>query len=80
MADKPKRRKWIQSATANSHGQFRAKAEAAGKTTREYAKEKENAPGVLGKQARLAETLMGMSHSHAEKAKKFYTHPRSHKD
>ena len=76
-----KKRNWIKKAINPEHkGQFRAKAEAAGKTTREYAKEKENAPGVLGKQARLAETLMGMSHSHAEKAKKFYRNPRSHKD
>lgn len=59
MAEK---KKWIKGATANAHGQFRHKAEAAGMTTREFAKEKENAPGKLGKQARLAETLMGMSH------------------
>jgi hypothetical protein len=54
------KKKWIAGATANSHGQFRRKAEAAGESTREFAKEKENAPGKLGKQARLAETLMGM--------------------
>ena len=51
---------WIAGATANSHGQFRAKAEKAGVSTREYAQEKADAPGKLGKQARLAETLMGM--------------------
>jgi hypothetical protein len=51
---------WIAGATANSHGQFRAKAEKAGVSTREYASEKADAPGKLGKQARLAETLMGM--------------------
>ncbi|HEV2674150.1 MAG TPA: hypothetical protein VGV37_06370 [Aliidongia sp.] len=60
MTDKPKR--WIKSATAGAHGQFRAKAEAAGESTAEFAKEKADAPGVLGKQARLAETLMGMHH------------------
>ncbi len=66
MAEK---KKWIKGATANAHGQFRRKAEAAGETTREFAKEKEGAPGKLGKQARLAETLMGMPHgkSRAEK-------------
>lgn len=55
-------KKWIKSATSNAHGQFRAKAEAAGKTTAEFAKEKEDAPGKLGKEARLASTLMGMGH------------------
>lgn len=65
--------KWVQKATENAHGQFRRKAEAAGKTTREYAKEKENAPGKLGKQARLAETLMGMG----RKKSPLYDHPRS---
>lgn len=69
MADKPKK-KWIKAATANAHGQFRAKAEAAGETTREFAKEKEDAPGKLGKEARLAETLMGMHH--ASKADRLY--------
>ncbi len=54
--------KFIKKATANAHGQFRRKAEAAGETTREFAKEKEGAPGKLGKEARLATTLMGMHH------------------
>jgi hypothetical protein len=56
-------RKWIQKATANAHGQFRKKAEAAGKTTREFASEHAGDSGKTGKQARLAETLMGMHHS-----------------
>ena len=55
-------KKWIAGATANAHGQFAAKAKAAGKTTREFASEKSDAPGKLGKQARLAQTLMGMHH------------------
>lgn len=59
MAEK---KKWIKGATANAHGQFAAKAERAGKTTREFAEEKADAPGKLGKQARLAQTLMGMHH------------------
>lgn len=59
MARKPK---FIQEATENSHGQFRRKAEAAGMSTAAYAKREEHAPGRLGKQARLAETLMGLSH------------------
>lgn len=53
-------KKWISGATANSHGQFRKKAEAAGESTGQFAKEHESSPGLLGKQARLAETLMGM--------------------
>lgn len=52
--------KWIKKATENAHGQFRKKAEAAGKSTKEFAEEKAGASGKLGKQARLAETLMGM--------------------
>lgn len=54
-------KKWIKSATKNAHGQFAAKAKAAGESTREFAAEKASAPGVLGKQARLAKTLMGMN-------------------
>lgn len=56
-----KSKKWISGATANAHGQFAAKARRAGKTTREFAREKASAAGKLGKQARLAETLMGMN-------------------
>ena len=54
-------RKWIKGATENAHGQFKAKAEAAGKSTAEFAKEKAHAEGRLGKQARLALVLMGQS-------------------
>lgn len=57
-----KKGKWIAGATKNAHGQFAAKAKAAGMSTREYAAKEANAPGKLGKQARLAETLMGMHH------------------
>jgi hypothetical protein len=49
-------------------GSFSAKAKAAGKSTKEFAKEHEHSKGLLGKQARLAETLMGMSH----KRRKYY--------
>jgi hypothetical protein len=72
------KKNWIKKAVPKSrHGVFREKAEAAGKTTREYAKEKESAPGALGKEARLAETLMGMSHK--KKKSKMYSHPSSEK-
>jgi hypothetical protein len=54
-------KKWIKGAVEHP-GAFRAKAEAAGKSTAEFAKEHEDSPGTLGKQARLAETLMHMTH------------------
>jgi hypothetical protein len=56
-----KSKKWMAKAFANSHGQFKAKAKAAGKSTAEYAREKEHAPGRLGRQARLAEVGMKAS-------------------
>ena len=68
MAEK-KKPKWIQKAIPESHkGDFKAKAEAAGETTREFAKEHEHDSGKTGKQARLAETLMGM-HKKTRRAK-----------
>lgn len=57
----PKSKKWISGAIKRP-GAFSAKAKAAGKSTREYAAEKAGASGRLGKQARLAQTLMGMHH------------------
>lgn len=61
-------KKWIAGAVKNAHGQFAAKAKKAGKSTAEFAREHEHDSGKTGKQARLAETLMGMHH----KAKKLY--------
>ena len=52
-------KQWIKGAIKNP-GAFSAKAKKAGKSTAEYAEEKSSAPGTLGKQARLAETLAGM--------------------
>lgn len=50
--------KWMKDAVPEGHkGVFAAKAVKAGKTTEEFAEEKEDAPGKLGKQARLAETF-----------------------
>lgn len=57
------KKKWMKKAFANSHGQFRAKAEHAGESTKEFANEKEHAPGLVGKQARLAEAGMA-AHKH----------------
>lgn len=51
---------WIAGATKNAHGQFAAKAKAAGMSTAAFAAKKDTASGALGKQARLAETLMNM--------------------
>lgn len=61
-------KKWIKQATENSHGQFREKAEHAGKSTAAYAREHEDDSGKLGKQARLAEQLMSMNHAHQTKS------------
>lgn len=49
-------KKWIQGAIKRP-GAFTKKAEAAGKGVQEYAREKADAPGRTGKQARLALTL-----------------------
>jgi malonyl CoA-acyl carrier protein transacylase len=52
--------KWIQKAHLKK-GAFTAKAQAAGKSVGEYAAEKADAPGKLGKQARLAQTFRKMA-------------------
>jgi hypothetical protein len=62
-----RKHKWIKGATENAHGQFRRKAEAAGVSTRTFAREHEHDSGKTGAQARLAETLMGMHHSAAKR-------------
>lgn len=51
---------FIAKATANAHGQFRAKAKRAGMSTKAYANKMKGASGKTGKQARLALTLMGL--------------------
>ena len=51
--------KWIQKAIKRP-GAFTAKAKAAGKSVAAFAKQKAGAPGRLGKQARLAQTLRKM--------------------
>lgn len=47
---------WIAGATKNK-GAFGKKAKAAGESTSAFAKAKASAPGKLGKEARLAQTL-----------------------
>jgi hypothetical protein len=49
---------WMAKAFSNSHGQFKAKAKAAGMSTSAYAHKEAHAGGKLGKQANLA--LIGM--------------------
>lgn len=55
-------KKWMAKAFSNAHGQFKAKAEKAGESTRKYAEEHQHSKGKLGKQARLA--LAGMRAKH----------------
>lgn len=62
-------KKWIKGAVEGGKGAFKAKAEAAGKTTREFAAEKAGAPGKVGKEARLAETLLSMHHGRRSRDK-----------
>ncbi len=50
--------KWMAKAFANSHGQFKAKAKAAGMSTKAFAEKEKGAGGKIGKQANLA--LVGM--------------------
>lgn len=68
MSDEKKKHKWIKKATDNSHGQFRAKAEKAGESTRSFAEDHKEDSGKTGKQARLAITLMGMHHKPSAKS------------
>lgn len=76
MADAPKKN-WVKKAVPESRrGVFKKKAEAAGETTKAFAAKHAGDKGTLGKEARLAETLMGMKHKRA----KLYDHPRSRKD
>lgn len=57
---------WIADATSQHKGAFKKKAQAAGETTREFSAEHAGSKGTLGKQARLAQTLMGL------RKKKYY--------
>ncbi len=64
------KKKWMKQAFANSHGQFKAKAERTGKSTAAYAKEHEHDKGRLGRQARLAKVGMKVHHSSHSKIRK----------
>lgn len=71
-----KKSKWIKGAVKPSHkGRFKAKAERAGMSTAAYAAKEKDAPGALGKEARLAQTFAGM-----RKKSPLHDHPRSRRD
>lgn len=57
------KKKWIKKAISpENKGKFREKAEAAGKSTSAFASEHAGDSGTLGREARLAKTLMSMKH------------------
>jgi hypothetical protein len=62
----------MKKAFANAHGQFKAKAGAAGKSTKEFADAHEGDSGKTGAQARLAEAGMKASRSEDERKKTRY--------
>ena len=75
MAEPAKKKNWIKRAVPKERrGVFKEKAKEAGMSTSAYAKKEENAPGALGKEARLATNLMGMSHKRKKKSP-LYDHP-----
>ena len=56
-----KKHKWIKKALEGEKGHpFKKAAEHAGKSTAEFASEHEHSKGKIGKEARLAKTLMHM--------------------
>lgn len=63
-------RRWISKAVKHP-GALKAKAKAAGESTKEFAAEHAGDKGNTGQQARLAKTLMGMKKS------PLHDHPRS---
>jgi hypothetical protein len=60
-------KRWMARAFSNSHGQFKAKAKAAGMSTRAFAEREKDAGGLVGKQANLA--LVGMNAGHKKPAR-----------
>jgi len=70
MAEKKKN--WIKGAIKHP-GALKAKAEAAGETTKEFASKHAGDSGKTGAQSRLAETLMGMSHKRTDRQKRLYS-------
>ncbi len=76
MKRKSIKKDWAKEAVPeNRKGVFREKAEKAGKSTSEFAKEHRDSPGKLGKEARLAETFSKMRKHGKKKTRR--THSRS---
>ena len=67
-----KKKNWIKGAIAHP-GALKKKAAAAGESTKEFAATHAGDKGTTGKQARLAETLMGMR----KKKNPLHDHERS---
>lgn len=75
-----KKKNWIKNAVPKERrGVFKAKAEAAGETTAEFARKHARDSGKLGNEARLAQTLMGMNKGGKKKSRRetLYDHERS---
>lgn len=72
------KKKWMQKAFANAHGQFKAKAAHAGESTKEFAKgalaEGSHASTKTKRQAALAER--GMEAHHPKKKSRLYEKSR----
>lgn len=62
MAKKFMQREAAREKKAGTKGVFSAAAKRAGKTTREFAEEKKNAGGKVGKRARMALVFMNARH------------------
>jgi hypothetical protein len=59
MAEPKKKKGWIKKGASKHPGLFRKKAERAGETTREFAEEKKDVGGKLGKEANFALNAVG---------------------
>lgn len=76
MAETPKKKsKWIKAGDKHP-GKFADKAKAAGKSTAEFAAEKKDAGGALGKEANFAANAMSAA---KKRRATLYSHPRSEK-
>ncbi len=64
-----KSKHWMSKAFAGAKGQFKAKAERAGKSTRAFAEAEKGAGGKIGKQANLALAGMNANHGGAKKSR-----------
>jgi hypothetical protein len=79
LANKPMagNKNWIKKGASEHPGLFAEKAERAGESTKEYAREKKHAGGKLGKEANFALNAMkaGKKRKH-----RLYDNPKSHPD